>query len=129
MKKIVTLARNLRKNQTNTEKALWLQLRGKRFFGIKFKRQQPIDKYIVDFICFEKGLIIELDGGQHSINRKKDKIRDKYLKEQKFKVLRFWNNDVLGNIEGVLEVIRQNINPHPGPLPPKEGEGSKVIKV
>ena len=89
--------------------------------GFKFRRQQPIDKYIVDFVCFENRVIIEVDGGQHSAE--KDIERDSYLKRHGFKVLRFWNNEVLTNISGVLEVIRKDCLSHPplNPLPSREG--------
>ncbi len=72
--------------------------------GLKFRRQQPIGSYIVDFVCFSKMLVIEVDGGQHAENEK-DKQRDAWLRGEGFKVLRFWNNEVLQNIEGVLETI------------------------
>ena len=74
--------------------------------GIKFRRQQPIENYIVDFVCFEKRIVVELDGGRHAINKEKDNKRDRFLTENGFKVLRFWDNEVFDNLEGVLEVIR-----------------------
>jgi len=74
--------------------------------GVKFRRQQPIGKYIVDFVSFEKRIVIELDGGQHSAEQERDRERDNWLSKQGFKVLRFWDNEVLQNLEGVLEVIR-----------------------
>ena len=98
-------ARELRKSSTDAEHLLWKHLRAKRMNGLKFKRQQPIGKYIVDFICFEKRIVIELDGGQHAIRCDKDKRRDSWLEGQTFRVLRFWNNDVLTNIHGVLQII------------------------
>lgn len=73
--------------------------------GIKFRKQQPIGNYIVDFVSFEKKIIIELDGGQHAKAKKKDSKRDKLLGENGFTVLRFWNNDIFNNLEGILEVI------------------------
>jgi len=73
---------------------------------VKFRRQQPIGKYIVDFVSFEKRIVIELDGGQHSAEQERDRERDNWLSKQGFKVLRFWDNEVLQNLEGVLEVIR-----------------------
>ena len=75
--------------------------------GVKFRRQQPIENYIADFVSFQKRLVIELDGGQHAGDKKKDMKRDQLLEENGFTVIRFWNNDVLGNIDGVLEVIRR----------------------
>jgi len=97
----------------------------KQMEGLKFRRQQPIDHYIVDFVCFENRLIIEIDGGQHAENEKdKDKERDNYLAKNGFKVLRFWNNEVFTNIKGVLEVIRINCLESPSPSPPPvEGGG------
>ncbi len=106
-------ARRLRKEQTDTEKYLWNYLRNEQIIGFKFRRQQPIGKYIVDFINFEKKLIIEADGGQHAIQRKQDIIRDTYLEKEGFRVLRFWDNEVLTNIEGVIEVIINNLSPSP----------------
>ena len=91
--------------------------------GLKFRRQQPIGNYVVDFICLEKSLVIEVDGGQHAGN-KKDEERDAWLKSEGFKVLRFWNNEVLNNMEGVSEMIRGNCLRHPplNPLPSREGK-------
>ena len=74
---------------------------------MRFRRQYPFEKHIVDFICFEKKIVIEVDGGQHNIDNKKDIIRDSFLNSKDFKVLRFWNIEVLKNIEGVIEVIRE----------------------
>ncbi len=98
--KLTNFARQLRKNLTDTERLLWQLLRAGRFAGSKFKRQQPLGGYIVDFFCFESRLIIELDGGQHADQEEADKIRDQWLKSQGFQVLRFWNNEVLTNLEG-----------------------------
>jgi very-short-patch-repair endonuclease len=85
---------------TDAEFKLWCRISNKQL-GVKFRRQYPVDNYIVDFICLEKRLIVEVDGGQHaeSVN---DKSRDEYLKSQGFRILRFWNNEVLSNTEGVL---------------------------
>jgi len=119
-------AKRLRKKLTETEKYLWNYLRNKQIDRFKFRRQQPIGKYIVDFINFEKKLVIEVDGGQHSIYKKKDVIRDKYLKKEGYKVLRFWDNEVLNNIEGVLEMIINNLSPSPksSPLKGEDKENS-----
>jgi very-short-patch-repair endonuclease len=106
---LVNVAKKLRKNSTDVEKLLWKYLGAKRFKGLKFRRQEPIGRYIVDFISYEKRLIIEVDGGQHATDKGKDEERDKWLNDQGYKVLRFWNNDVLTNIDGVLEVIRRNV--------------------
>jgi len=108
------LARNLRKNQTDAEQVLWLQLRNRRFLNYKFRRQFVIEPYIVDFVCLDLKLVIELDGSQH--NEEVDAERTIFLTRLGFKVLRFWNNDVFTNLEGVLEQIRLNL-PSPNPLP------------
>ena len=100
------LARNLRKNQTDAEQILWYQLRNRRFLNYKFRRQFPFDCYIADFICVELRLIIELDGSQHAEQADNDAERTLYLKQRGFKVIRFWNNELFDNIEGVLECIR-----------------------
>ncbi len=108
MKKDLTaVSRKLRENSTDAEKLIWKFLRAKQFFGLKFKRQVLIGNYIVDFVCFEKDLVIELDGGQHAEQREEDRVRDSWLHSQGFTVLRFWNNEVFANIEGVLEIIRR----------------------
>ncbi len=106
-----TLARGLRKRQTDAERALWNKLRSKQIEGVKFRRQQPIGPYIVDFVSLERKLIIEIDGGQHNERkvREKDQEREEWLKEKGYQTLRFWNNDVLTNIEGVLERIKENL--------------------
>ena len=96
----------------------------KQMQGLKFRRQQPIDNYIVDFVCFENRIIIEVDGGQHAAEDNKDIKRDTMLQRNGSKVLRFWNNEVLRNIDGVLEVIRETCLSHPplNPLPSREGK-------
>jgi very-short-patch-repair endonuclease len=104
----ITIAKKLRINSTDTEKYLWKYLRGRQLEGFKFRRQHPIGKYIADFINLERKIIIEVDGGQH-LENKKDKLRDRWLKEQGYEVLRFWDNEVLTNIEGVLELIREKL--------------------
>jgi very-short-patch-repair endonuclease len=113
-------AKALRKNFTDTERLLWKHLRAKQMEGCKFRRQEPIGSYIVDFVCQEKQIVIEVDGWQHSTEQEKDKERDKWLKGQGYKVLRFWNNEVLSNTKGVLEAIRDCLN-HPPLTPPLKG--------
>ena len=90
---------------TDSERILWNHLRAKRMNNLKFRRQQPIGNYIVDFICFEKKLIIEVDGGQHMENEETDLKRTQWLKENGYQVIRFWNNEVLHNCRGVLEEV------------------------
>ena len=112
MDKIYNIARNLRKNKTKEENILWQLLRNRQFMGLKFKRQFPIGNYIVDFVCEEKKLVIEIDGGQHNIpnNIKADEARTNYINSKGYKVLRFWNNDINHNIKGVYETLLKMIN-------------------
>ena len=98
-------ARELRKTSTDTERALWRHLRLRQLGGYKFRRQQPIGQYIVDFVCLDKRLIIELDGGQHSERFDYDSARTAWLEVQGFRLLRFWNNQVLDEIDAVKAVI------------------------
>jgi very-short-patch-repair endonuclease len=97
-------ARSLRARMTDAERKLWYALRDRRFSGFKFRRQVPIDRFIADFICFEARLVIEVDGGQHA-DSSKDQRRDRWFAENGFRVVRFWNNEVLLNLEGVLTVL------------------------
>lgn len=113
-------AKTLRTHQTEAEQRLWYHLRAHRFMGLKFKRQKPMGRYIVDFVCMERRLIIEIDGGQHAEQLEYDQHRDMWLRSQGYTVLRFWNNDVMQQLEGVLEQIRITLSPTP--LPPA-GEG------
>ncbi len=127
-KRKVGLAKRLRRDQTDAERTLWFRLRDRRLSGLKFKRQMPIHHYVVDFCCSDVRLIVELDGGQHGVCAEADAARTKRLEELGYLVLRFWNNDVLTNIDGVLETIVSTAKqhspepPHPGPLPHGERE-------
>jgi very-short-patch-repair endonuclease len=105
----VGFARDLRQKFTDAEKALWMKLRNRQLEGVKFRRQQPTGSYIVDFVSFERKLVIEIDGGQHNEERTKerDEERTMRLEERGYQVMRFWNNEVLTNAEGVLERIRE----------------------
>ena len=107
----------LRRNQTDAEKILWLHLRNRRFFGMKFFRQYSVGPYVLDFYCAKLMFAVELDGGQHlhDGNRQYDAARSAYLKSQGIDVMRFWNHDVLQNIDGVLAMIAQKLTP-PSPL-------------
>jgi very-short-patch-repair endonuclease len=116
-------AKTLRSKQTEAEQRLWYHLRAHRFLGLKFKRQKPMGRYIVDFVCLEQRLIIEVDGGQHSEQLHYDQDRDAWLRSQGYTVLRFWNNDVMQQLENVLEQIRCALPSPPTPLP-QTGEGS-----
>jgi very-short-patch-repair endonuclease len=102
-------ARSLRKKQTRAEHFLWRNLRARQLDGAKFRRQVPVGNYIVDFVSFEKKIIIELDGGQHAETTARDAARDAWLQGRGYRVLRFWDNEIFQNTEGVLEVIRRNV--------------------
>ena len=117
-------AKHLRRNMTDAEKLLWRHLRGHRLAGQKFRRQQPLGSYVVDFVHFGARLIVEADGGQHNASSH-DAQRDAWLKGQGFRVLRFWNNEILLNTDQVLAVIFEAVggvaaSPHPSPA---RGEG------
>jgi len=117
-------AKQLRSTMTEVEKKIWYQLRAKRFAGYKFRRQVPMGKYIPDFICYQPKLIVELDGGQHALQQDYDKVRDAFFVSEGFRVLRFWNNEVMENMDGVLTVILNALKkpPLPDPLPQGERE-------
>jgi very-short-patch-repair endonuclease len=106
--KTIRIARNLRVNQTDAETVLWNRIRNRQIDGHKFALQVPILGYICDFVCRERRLVIEVDGGQHN-GSTADAMRDRRLTEDGYRVLRFWNNDVLGNIEGVLMTIQADL--------------------
>ncbi|WP_220636234.1 endonuclease domain-containing protein [Georgfuchsia toluolica] len=110
--------RDLRKNATDAERRLWQRLRGGQLAGVKFRRQHPFDGYVLDFVSLEKRLIVELDGGQH-LDSARDRVRDCRLMSAGFRVLRFWNNDVLEQTDAVVEAIWRKLgesDPSP-PLP------------
>lgn len=108
-KNLGKISKTLRSNQTPWEAKLWNYLRGNRLAGFKFKRQVPIGQFVVDFCCHEKRLIIELDGGHHNkgAESQADKLRQRYLESVGYKVLRFWNNDIDENMEGIYQVIKE----------------------
>jgi very-short-patch-repair endonuclease len=124
------LVRRLRRNQTDAERLLWFRLRDRRLDGWKFKRQVQIDRFVVDFLCADAKLIVDLDGGHHSQNSERDADRTRVLEAMGYLVLRFWNHDVIRNTDGVLEEILSTVNqhrsepPHPSPLPVGEREHS-----
>src|SRR5262249_1073505 len=105
-------ARQLRRDQTNVERKLWYALRNRRFAGFKFRRQQPIGPYVADFVCFEKKLIIELDGGQHGReqNAEWDARRSAWLRQDGFRVMRFWNVELIQNFDSVLDAIWRELD-------------------
>ena len=104
--RLTKLAKALRKRSTDVELLLWRKLKARQLEGIQFRRQQPIEDFIVDFVSFEKRIIIELDGGQHVRDKNVDRERDQFFEENGFTVLRFWNSEVLENLDGVLERVR-----------------------
>ncbi|MBU4234164.1 MAG: endonuclease domain-containing protein [Proteobacteria bacterium] len=123
-------ARALRKRMTDAERLLWRHLRNRELGGWKFRRQYPVGPFIVDFICVEKNLVIEVDGGQHAENEALDLQRSAYLNKMGYRVLRFWNNEVLQETEADLTAIfailangKQN-SPSPQPSPPLGERGN-----
>ena len=110
------LARELRKNQTDAEKLLWSRLRNRRLEACKFRRQEPIGPFIVDFVCLEIKLILELDGGQHSEQRERDDQRTHYLQALGYRVLRYWNHEMLNETDAVLESIRNAVLERKNPV-------------
>ena len=98
-------ARQLRKNSTDAENRLWQYIRNRQLGGRKFRRQFPVGRYIVDFVCIELSLIAEIDGGHHTEQINYDSKRSSFLQSKGYRVVRFWNNEVLGNISGVLETL------------------------
>jgi very-short-patch-repair endonuclease len=109
-------ARELRASSTDVERRLWAVLRGRRLRGYKFRRQRPIGRFIVDFACIERRLMIEADGGQHA-DDPTDAHRTAWLQRNGWRVIRFWNNDILTNTEGVLEAVLHALKDH-SPSPP-----------
>jgi very-short-patch-repair endonuclease len=120
-----TFARQLRGTPTDAEIRLWSRLRRKQLDGFRFRRQQPIGPYIVDFFCPEAKLVIEVDGGQHNVDEEKDEKRTRWLEERGYRVIRFWNNDVLSNTDGVVLTVFEELRScRPPSLPsPSRGEG------
>ena len=106
----IGLARKLRQTSTIPEVKLWQHLRNRRFNGLKFRRQYPVGRYVVDFVCLSHKLIIELDGGQHGEQIAYDEKRTEYLQHFGFKVLRVWNSDVFLRFDDVLEQMRQCVD-------------------
>ena len=119
------LARNLRRRAIDSEQALWRRLRDRGLRDQKFRRQRPIGRYVVDFVCLNHRLVVEIDGGQHGQQANDDQRRTKFMEAKGFRVLRFWNHEVLTNIEGVLQTLENALSsPHPDPLP-LAGEGEE----
>lgn len=102
-------ARNLRKRQTEAEKKIWLTIRNRQLGGFKFRRQVSFGPYVADFVCHEAKLIFEIDGGQHATNQEPENRRTRFLEDQGYRVIRFWNNEVFENLEGVLERLKKEL--------------------
>ena len=120
-----TLARELRKSMTDAERKLWQGLRLRQMHGHKFRRQFSLGRYIVDFICLEARLIVEVDGGQHADEKYGDAQRDALLTAQNFRVLRYWNNQVLNELDAVLaDIVRALEMPPPSQPSPVKGKGA-----
>jgi very-short-patch-repair endonuclease len=122
------LQRTLRNNTSDAEQALWRLLRCRQISGLKFRRQHPFGDYILDFVCLENKLVIEVDGGQHGQQAGYDENRTERLQAAGFRVLRFWNNEVLKEMESVKEkiwLVAQDLQSHPLPSLPLEGGGIK----
>jgi very-short-patch-repair endonuclease len=120
-----TTARKLRSNQTDAEKRIWRKLQRRQLGGAKFRRQQPIGRYIVDFVCFECRVIVEVDGGQHAERQYDDEQRTRWLEARGYRVLRFWNNDVLENTDAVAQAVFDAVENAIDPPPqssPSRGE-------
>jgi len=115
--RLIKFAKSMRRQPTNAEAIIWATLRGARMQGFKFKRQQPIGAYIVDFVCFECGLVVEIDGGQHADDVSADQYRTQWLQSQGFRILRFWNNEVIERRDDVLESIIRALREYPSPQP------------
>ncbi len=125
-------ARWLRANQTDAERHLWKRLRELKADGAHFRRQAPIGRFVTDFACHSRRLVIELDGGQHADAEAvaNDRNRTRWLNEQGYRVLRFWNNEVLGNTDGVMMVVCEALgivpgHPTPAPAPSRGGENGE----
>jgi very-short-patch-repair endonuclease len=118
-------ARKLRRDGTDTENKLWLAPRNRQMNGLKFKRQVPFGPYIADFLCAEAKLIVEADGGQHWGREEADRVRTRYFESKGYRVLRFWNNDVLQNLQGVLEAIAAKVGTESPLTPAPRGEGAR----
>ncbi len=120
----INRARSLRSRQTDAETLLWPRLRARRLCGFKFRRQVPINGYVVDFVCIEASLVVEIDGGQHGDRIQFDAARSAVLTKSGFRVLRFWNNEVQQRLEDVLTEILRQLQAPPSPQPsPASGRG------
>ncbi|HET8533929.1 MAG TPA: DUF559 domain-containing protein [Sphingomicrobium sp.] len=116
-------ARELRNNATPAERALWWELSARKIVGVRFNRQVPIGPFVCDFVSRSRKLVIEIDGGQHDWRSDEDAARTRYIEAQGFRVIRFWNHDVLERIEGVVKEIERVLADMPSPAPSRKREG------
>ncbi|WP_153109085.1 endonuclease domain-containing protein [Propionivibrio limicola] len=116
-----SLQKTLRNRMTDAEQRLWHRLRGRQLAGCKFRRQHPFLDYVLDFVCLEKSLVVEVDGGQH-LESESDRLRDQRLAEAGLRVLRFWNHEVLQETDAVLDVILEALNAVHNHSSPFKGE-------
>jgi very-short-patch-repair endonuclease len=117
-------ARTLRQNTTEAEKRVWQILRSQQMNGYKFRRQVPIGRYIADFVCHEARLILEIDGGQHDRSSPQEAERSRFLQNESYRILRFWNNEVLANLDGIHATIAAELGPiTPTQTLPHQGGG------
>ena len=116
-------ARELRNNPTDAEAKLWQALSARKLSGARFNRQVKIKPFICDFVARTPKLVVEIDGGQHALSPGEDASRTRYLEGKGYRVIRFWNNDVLGNLEGVVAEIERVLAERPSPSPSREREG------
>ena len=123
-KRLTARSRELRLNATDAERRLWSKLCARQVAGTRFNRQFPIGPFICDFVARSANLVNEVDGGQHVEAEEADVQRTAYLKARGFRVIRFWNNDVLENTDGVVEAIAQVLADSPSPTPSRKREGS-----
>jgi very-short-patch-repair endonuclease len=119
-------SRELRNNATKAERALWQHLSNRKLGGVRFNRQVPIGPFVCDLVARSCKLIIELDGGQHAIQKSEDADRTEFLERRGYRVIRFWNNDVLTNIEGVVNTIERALSDRPSPNPSRDAGGEEA---
>ena len=119
-------SRELRANMTDAERRLWACLSDRKVGGIRFNTQFPIGPFICDFVSRGAKLVIEVDGGQHADSERSDAARTRYIEQQGYRVIRFWNNDVLSNIDGVVAEISRVLSNMPSPNPSREREGDRA---
>jgi very-short-patch-repair endonuclease len=118
-------SRKLRHNPTPAEQKLWARLSARQIAGTRFNRQFPIGPFICDFVSRSAMLVVEADGGQHAEQEEEDRKGTEYLRSRGYRVVRFWNNDIIENIDGVVETIERILRTSPPPAPPASGRGAK----